>query len=93
MSSTVSTTVGGELPSSSMSDNTIEHCIDFLRMSAMCHGDIGLITYEWHDDSLIPVANATSHQCINWAKLDRWTKARTVNMMKPGWLVHPQKGE
>lgn len=24
-----------------------EHCIDFLRQSAMCHGDVGLITFEW----------------------------------------------
>ncbi|KAI3325011.1 hypothetical protein HD806DRAFT_491733 [Xylariaceae sp. AK1471] len=69
-----------------------EHCIDFLRQSVMCHGDVGLITYEWHDDSLIPVANATSHQCVNWEKLDRWTKERTVDMMKPGWLVHPTRG-
>ncbi|KAI0013866.1 hypothetical protein F4779DRAFT_624984 [Xylariaceae sp. FL0662B] len=69
-----------------------EHCIDFLRQSVMCHGDIGLITYEWHDDSLIPVANATSHQCVNWQKLDQWTKDRTVDMMKPGWLIHPSKG-
>jgi len=70
-----------------------EHCIDFLRMSVMCHGDVGLITYEWHQDSRIPVANATSHQCINWEKLDKWTKDRTVDMMKPGWLVHPTKGK
>ncbi|KAI3322966.1 hypothetical protein HD806DRAFT_523187 [Xylariaceae sp. AK1471] len=42
-----------------------EHCIDVLRQSAMCHGDIGLITYEWSNDSLVPVANPTSHQCIN----------------------------
>lgn len=58
----------------------------------MCHGDIGLITFEWHDNSRIPVANATSHQCVNWQKLDEWTRARTVDMMKPGWLVHPLYG-
>ncbi|KAG5914368.1 hypothetical protein E4U42_000525 [Claviceps africana] len=69
-----------------------EHCIDFLRQSSMCHGDIGLITFEWHDDSRIPVANATSHQCVNWPKLDEWTRARSVDMMKPGWLVHPLFG-
>ncbi|EEH37758.2 hypothetical protein PAAG_00679 [Paracoccidioides lutzii Pb01] len=69
-----------------------EHCIDFLRQSAMCHGDIGLITFEWHDSSRIPIANATSHQCVNWKKLEQWTKARTVDMMKPGWLVHPVFG-
>ncbi|TQV91039.1 tat pathway signal sequence [Cordyceps javanica] len=66
-----------------------EHCIDFLRQSSMCHGDIGLITYEWHDNSRIPVANATMHQCVNWQQLDDWTRARSVDMMKPGWLVHP----
>ncbi|KAG5290067.1 DUF3328 superfamily domain-containing protein [Histoplasma ohiense] len=69
-----------------------EHCIDFLRQSAMCHGDVGLITFEWNDSSRIPLANATSHQCVNWEKLDQWTKARTVDMMKPGWLVHPTYG-
>ncbi|KAF2139772.1 uncharacterized protein K452DRAFT_352505 [Aplosporella prunicola CBS 121167] len=69
-----------------------EHCIDFLRQSAMCHGDIGLITFEWKESSRIPVANATTHQCVNWDKLDRWTRARSVDMMRPGWLVHPTLG-
>ncbi|THC91034.1 hypothetical protein EYZ11_009516 [Aspergillus tanneri] len=69
-----------------------EHCIDFLRQSAMCHGDIGLITYQWSPGSLLPIANATSHQCVNWERLDQWTKSRTVDMLKPGWLVHPIHG-
>ncbi len=59
----------------------------------MCHGDIGLITFEWHNDSRIPVANATMHQCVNWQVLDDWTRARSVDMMKPGWLVHPLFGK
>lgn len=58
----------------------------------MCHADVGIITYQWSSDSLIPQANSTTHQCANWKKLDAWTKARTVDMMKPGWLVHPTKG-
>ncbi|KAL2850100.1 hypothetical protein BJX68DRAFT_93563 [Aspergillus pseudodeflectus] len=69
-----------------------EHCIDFLRQSSMCHGDIGLITYEWREDERLPIANATSHQCVNWEKLDQWTRARSVDMMKPSWLVHPKLG-
>jgi len=69
-----------------------EHCIDFLRQSSMCHGDIGLITFEWSPTNRIPVANATTHQCVDWNKLDRWTKDRSVDMMQPGWLVHPQLG-
>ncbi|KAI0123398.1 hypothetical protein BJ170DRAFT_697877 [Xylariales sp. AK1849] len=69
-----------------------DHCLDFLRQSAMCHADVGVITFQWSPNSLVPVANSTHHQCANWKKLDEWTKARTVNMMKPGWLIHPSKG-
>ncbi|TQV94649.1 tripeptidyl peptidase [Cordyceps javanica] len=69
-----------------------EHCLDFLRQSAMCHGDIGLITYIWRQDSRLPVVNSTSHQCVNWEKLYGWSRDRAVDMLKPGWLVHPTKG-
>ncbi|KAI0016893.1 hypothetical protein F4780DRAFT_635215 [Xylariomycetidae sp. FL0641] len=69
-----------------------DHCLDFLRQSAMCHADVGVITFKWSEGSLVPMANATHHQCANWEKLDKWTKARTVDMMKPGWLIHPTKG-
>ncbi|OAA74189.1 oligopeptide transporter [Cordyceps fumosorosea ARSEF 2679] len=69
-----------------------EHCLDFLRQSAMCHGDIGLITYIWRQDSRLPVVNSTSHQCVNWDKLYAWSEDRAVDMLKPGWLVHPTKG-
>ncbi|KAE8451798.1 hypothetical protein EG329_002638 [Mollisiaceae sp. DMI_Dod_QoI] len=53
-----------------------EHCIHFLLQSSMCHGDVGLITFEWSPTNLIPIANGTTHQCVNWEKLDTWTKAR-----------------
>jgi hypothetical protein len=69
-----------------------EHCLDFLRQAAMCHGDVGLVTYQWSPDNLIPVANATIHECVDWTAIDKWTKERTVDMMKPGWLIHPTKG-
>ncbi|OAA74699.1 oligopeptide transporter [Akanthomyces lecanii RCEF 1005] len=59
--------------------------------SAMCHGDIGLITYIWRQDSLQPVVNVTSHQCVNWEKLYDWSQDRAVDMLKPGWLIHPTK--
>ncbi|KAM3444987.1 hypothetical protein NHJ13734_000856 [Beauveria thailandica] len=69
-----------------------EHCLDFLRQSAMCHGDVGLITYIWRQDSRLPVVNSTSHQCVNWDRLYGWSQDRAVDMLKPGWLVHPTKG-
>lgn len=76
----------------STDEKTIEHCLDFLRQAAMCHGDIGIVTYEWSEDSLMPVTNQAIHQCIDWKKLDDWSKERSVDMMRPGWLIHPTKG-
>ena len=70
-----------------------EHCIDFLRQSIMCLGDVGLITFEWSPDNLIPVANATTHQCVNWESLDVWTKERAVDMYKKDYLIHPKFGK
>ncbi|PMB69877.1 hypothetical protein BM221_004524 [Beauveria bassiana] len=58
----------------------------------MCLADIGIITYQWTEDRMVPIANSTTHQCANWNKLDDWTKKRSVDMMKPGWLIHPTKG-
>ncbi|KAH6605291.1 hypothetical protein Trco_006998 [Trichoderma cornu-damae] len=69
-----------------------EHCIKSLLQSAICHGDVGLITFGWLDGYRIPVANETSRQCVNWAKLENWVKDRAVDMMKPGWLIHPTMG-
>ncbi|KAM3563468.1 hypothetical protein ARSEF4850_002316 [Beauveria asiatica] len=69
-----------------------EHCFDFLRQSVMCLADIGIITYQWTEDGMVPVANSTTHQCANWKQLEDWTKKRSVDMMKPGWLIHPSKG-
>ena len=70
-----------------------EHCIAFLRQSLMCLGDVGLITFEWSPATLVPVANATTHQCVNWERLREWTGERAVNMQKPGYLIHPQFGQ
>lgn len=69
----------------------LEHCLDFLRQATMCHGDIGLITFEWAETSRLPVANATSHECVNWQKLDDWTRRNSVNPFTLG-LVHPTLG-
>ncbi|KAI9748583.1 MAG: hypothetical protein M4579_007183 [Chaenotheca gracillima] len=69
-----------------------EHCIDLLRQAAMCHGDAGLITFYWDPSSRIPMANATNHVCVDWNRLDTWTRSRAVDMMEPGLLIHPTLG-
>lgn len=59
----------------------------------MCHGDIALTTFSWEPNGRIPIATPTTHECINWSKLNKWTSARTVDMMKPGVLQHPTLGK
>ncbi|KAK2752395.1 hypothetical protein FQN55_007435 [Onygenales sp. PD_40] len=68
------------------------HCLNYLRKSAMCHGDVGIITYNWMPDSRKPNATATTHQCADWEQITEWSSARAVNMTRPGYLVHPSLG-
>lgn len=70
-----------------------DHCLGTLKSFAMCHGDVGMVIYSWQKDRLKPGANGTGHTCVNWDKISQWTKERTVDMYKPGLLVHPQHGE
>ncbi|KAI1378895.1 hypothetical protein F4677DRAFT_382319 [Hypoxylon crocopeplum] len=70
-----------------------QHCLNALRRLAVCHGDVGLIIYSWQSDTLKPGANGTAHQCVDWQKLSGWANERTVDMYKPGLLVHPLLGQ
>jgi len=70
-----------------------EHCLNHLRKSAICHGDVGIVTYKWGQGSRKPYAAATSHQCIDFDALTDWTNNRTIDMFKPGFLVHPTLGK
>ncbi|CZR59326.1 uncharacterized protein PAC_09218 [Phialocephala subalpina] len=69
-----------------------EHCLNQLRATAMCHGDVGIVPYSWVNDTLKPKAEAISHQCIDFEKLTEWVDERTVDMFEPGLLVHPTLG-
>lgn len=59
----------------------------------MCHADVGLVIYSWQQDRLKPGANGTGHTCANWDKVAQWTRERTVDMYKPGLIVHPSLGK
>ncbi|ODH46887.1 hypothetical protein GX48_07030 [Paracoccidioides brasiliensis] len=68
------------------------HCLNYLRKSAMCHGDVGIITYNWKRGSLKPSATATTHQCADWSRITQWSSSRSINMTKPGYIVNPVLG-
>ena len=59
----------------------------------MCHADISMITMTWEPTSKYPAADFQNvHECTNWDVLYEWQKERSVEMMKPGFLVHPYLG-
>ncbi|MCJ1228276.1 hypothetical protein MMC12_004937 [Toensbergia leucococca] len=47
----------------------------------------------WEPTSKYPAADFQNvHECANWDVLYEWQKERSVDMMKPGFLVHPYLG-
>ncbi|KAK2591109.1 hypothetical protein QQS21_011197 [Conoideocrella luteorostrata] len=69
-----------------------DHCINYIRQSAMCHADVGLSTWHWRADDKMPHADMMPHTCRNWNAVDEWAKDRRINMYQAGLLVHPKFG-
>lgn len=45
----------------------VDHCIDEIRQSLMCHADITLLVSDWIDDYPGPWPNFNvNHNCVNW---------------------------
>ncbi|KAK5994227.1 Transacylase cctO-like protein [Cladobotryum mycophilum] len=70
----------------------IDHCLNYLRQAAMCHGDVGMSTWHWEAGSRMPQGHTTPHVCRNWNAIDSWSKQRKVNIYQPGLLVSPEFG-
>ncbi|KAI9640574.1 hypothetical protein NHQ30_010872 [Ciborinia camelliae] len=72
----------------------VDHCIDTLRQTAMCHADISLLTYTWIDDYRWPWPNFDiAHECRSWEKVLEWTKGRYVERLLGPIVRHPVLGD
>lgn len=60
----------------------VDHCIETIRISLMCTGDISLYTFHWENDHQEkPTTRSNSERyCANWEKLQAWSLQRTVGM-------------
>lgn len=59
------------------------HCVEMLRQTLMCHGDMSLVTYNWVRGREAPFANFNGvHQCRNWEGLKEWMEERDVMIEK-----------
>ncbi|KAF2715975.1 hypothetical protein K431DRAFT_308168 [Polychaeton citri CBS 116435] len=71
----------------------IDHCIDILRQSELCHADMSLKIFEWHENNYRPVdIHHTQHVCANREKLDKFLEAHSVPPFG-SILVHPWTGK
>ncbi|KAM3448134.1 hypothetical protein MY3296_008055 [Beauveria thailandica] len=71
-----------------------DHCIDLLRQTLMCHGDISMHPFEWIDGYRFPwPTEQTEHQCRNWDKLVAWSKEHSVSNLEGPILTHPTLGK
>ncbi|KAI0187900.1 hypothetical protein EV127DRAFT_435571 [Xylaria flabelliformis] len=69
-----------------------EHCLEFIRQAAMCHGDITVTSFKWLHDRDGHVIEPTTkegalHQCVRWDTLSGWAKSRRVDLFDPNLLV------
>ncbi|KAK2051542.1 hypothetical protein LY76DRAFT_528375 [Colletotrichum caudatum] len=70
----------------------IDHCIDILRQSELCHADMSLMVFEWHEDDLLPVdIHHAQHVCANTDRLSEFMKLNSVPPFG-SILVHPWTG-
>lgn len=72
----------------------IVHCLDLIRQGLQCQGDITLLTMRWGKHQAIPLGNFSApHECVNWNRLQNWSKERSMDMFAEGVLVHPVYGK
>lgn len=66
------------------------HCLEHLRQTASCRGDISVIPYRWvylNDSVELGFVGPTqadaeaTHRCVNWDRLHAWAKERRVDLL------------
>ncbi|KAL7621387.1 hypothetical protein AAE478_008709 [Parahypoxylon ruwenzoriense] len=69
-------------------ESHIEHCLEWLRVAALCRGDTTLTTFHWggRDGSSLQTDYPIPHQCVNSERLLRWSEERAVDITQEGLL-------
>ncbi|MCJ1309181.1 hypothetical protein MMC25_002838 [Agyrium rufum] len=74
----------------------IDHCIEMLRISAMCNGDVTPILSEIVPQQNVPFADfSTRHKCRNYKKIREWNQANAWEAKLPSdvdyyYMVSPE---
>ncbi|KAI0448094.1 hypothetical protein F4803DRAFT_545613 [Xylaria telfairii] len=75
----------------------IEHCLEVVRLSSMCRGDISVIPSVWEYDTRVGGLGAllgpsirdgrASHRCVKWDRLQNWAKSRRLDLTDKSLLL------
>ncbi|KAF2234815.1 hypothetical protein EV356DRAFT_501411 [Viridothelium virens] len=67
-----------------------DHCIEYLRSSALCHADTSLTTFQW-ETAAEPVLDLYRpiHACVNWPQFEASFRHRVVDEQELARLKNP----
>lgn len=72
---------------------TLVHCLDLIQKAIMCQADTTLLTMRWVDSGHVPSANySTPRACVDWSRIEDWTRENWVDVKADGMMVHPKYG-
>lgn len=68
-------------------------CLERVRQTTMCYGDISVSTYVWAEGHLIPFPNfRLEHECRDWNSLETWAMEHKLPPLGDELLKHPTYG-
>lgn len=77
-------------------DAEVKHfgkCVERVRQTIMCYGDISFGTYVWIKDRLAPFPNTRNvHECKKWSNIQQWIEEHATPDLGNAMLMHPEFG-
>lgn len=70
----------------------IDHCIELLRTTIMCHGTTDFEVFFWgeNSDELPEARSSAKRVCIKWDSLHDWSRSRFVRGDEPPVKPRPE---
>jgi hypothetical protein len=68
-----------------------DHCIEYLRQSAMCHADTSLTVFRWdeHRDKPVMKSKRAPHMCRDWEAVEEVARQRSIGTSEFKGLRNP----
>ena len=67
-------------------DRSLDHCIERIRRSIMCHADMAVSSVEWiassHDPENKQLRSNAEVTCVNWDAVESWAHERVLERKK-----------